>query len=577
MSAQASSKAKLSLPIVAVLTAGAFALGGVAFALVALFTLLGAPLFSVMGAGSMVGWFLNSDPGKHHLRFVAAEILTDRFSESPILITIPLFTFVGYVLAESKTPDRLVRAASALVGWLPGGLAIVCVIASSVFTVLTGGSGVTIIAVGGLLYPALRQQGYSDKFSLGLITTGGSLGLLLPLSLPILVYSLVAGIDFNKAFIAGLVPAALVTLMLAAYSMYVGVKNNIPRQEFSPQELIASLWAFKWELIIFVLLVGCLVSGFNLDEVAGIVALYTVFAEFVIQKDLSFKKDFARIAKSSMALAGAVILILAMANALINWVGIEQIPDRLLEFMLKLGLTKTWQFLLILNVFLIVLGMVMDGFSAILVAVPLVVPFAARFALGPFHLAMIMILNLEVALCCPPLGLNIFLSSFRFNRPVVSLYRIVVPFIGILTVALLLVSYIPWLSEVTIYPHIDKARAAAAEKHEAPRDAWALECVQQDHLNPLPCTEADKKAFPNGQMPVVEEVKPEVKDSPGDDDDELMKKMMGGDAKKEAAGGDDDDELMKKMMGGGETATDAGAKPEKKLDEDEELLKKMMQ
>ena len=212
-------------------------------------------------------------------------------------------------------------------------------------------------------------------------------------------------------------------------------------------EMRRALWMLKWELVIPVIILGGLGSGLtSLDESAGLAALYTLAIEVCVYKDLSLKKDLPRIAKASMGLAGAVILILAMANALINYVIQETIPAKVLGFMLKLGLDQTWQFLIVMNIFLLVLGMLMDGFSAILVAVPLILPFAARFNLGPFHLAMIFLLNLEIAYCCPPLGLNLFISSFRFNRPVVSLYRVVLPFAGILAVALLLVSYVPRIS-----------------------------------------------------------------------------------------------------------------------------------
>jgi hypothetical protein len=194
-----------------------------------------------------------------------------------------------------------------------------------------------------------------------------------------------------------------------------------------------------------------------------------------------------------------------MANALINYVIQETIPAKVLGFMLKLGLDQTWQFLIVMNIFLLILGMLMDGFSAILVAVPLILPFAARFTLGPFHLAMIFLLNLEIAYCCPPLGLNLFISSFRFNRPVVSLYRVVLPFAGILTFALLLVSYIPRISDVLVLGDIAAARADAAKTKSPPRDAWIMECVQEDRTNPMPCTDADKKAWPNGQPPEAQE------------------------------------------------------------------------
>src|SRR5580700_7881703 len=239
---------------------GAFAVGAVGIlgsltaGLVVLLALLGTPLFAVMGGSAELLWLSHPDAAYHHLRFIAPTVLDERFADSPILVTIPLFTFVGYVLAEAKTPDRLVAAARAMLGWMPGGLAIVAVIASAVFTVLTGGSGVTIIAIGGLLYPALRKQKYSDKFALGLVTTGGSVGLLLPMSLPLLVYALVAHVDFNEAFKAVLVPGFMVIVLLSAYSAWIGTKEKVDREPPELHRMAAAVWDLKWELGIPVIL-----------------------------------------------------------------------------------------------------------------------------------------------------------------------------------------------------------------------------------------------------------------------------------------------------------------------------------
>src|SRR4029079_13064200 len=215
--------------------------------LVAALALLGTPLFAVMGGSSELLWLVHDDPHQRFLRFIAPNVLDDRFAGSPILVTIPLFTFVGYMMAESKAPDRIVRAASAFFGWLPGGLAMVCIVASAFFTTLTGGSGVTIVAIGGLLYPALKKQGYPDNYALGLVTTGGSLGLLLPPSLPILVYALVAGIDFNAAFKAGLLPGLLIMGLLAVHAVYIGLKYKVPRSRPKLGEMAGALWLLKWE------------------------------------------------------------------------------------------------------------------------------------------------------------------------------------------------------------------------------------------------------------------------------------------------------------------------------------------
>jgi tripartite ATP-independent transporter DctM subunit len=572
---------KVGLSIASALVVIVGAWGGVVAALLVGLALLGAPLFAVMGGASELAWLLHPDATQHFLNRIAPTVLDEeRFAGSPILVTIPLFTFVGYLMAESKTPDRIVRASRAVFGWIPGGLAIVCIVASAFFTTLTGGSGVTIVAIGGLLYPALRKQGYSDSFALGLVTTGGSLGLLLPPSLPILVYSLVAGIDFNKTFKAGLIPGLLVMVLLGVYSAYVGKREKVALESPKLREIGAALWTLKWELLTPVIILGGLMSGLTeLDESAGLAALYTLVIEVFVYKDLSLKKDLPRIAKASMGLAGAVILILAMANALINYVIQQAIPTHVLDAMLRLGLHETWQFLIVMNVFLLVLGMLMDGFSAILVAVPLIIPFAARFTLGPFHLAMIFLLNLEIAYCCPPLGLNLFISSFRFGRPVVSLYRVVLPFAAILASALLLVSYVPSISNVLVSGDVKAARAKADALGAVPREAWLLECVQEDRTNPLPCTEADRQRWPHGQAPAAV-VPAAAPSAPGDDEAEMLRKMMGGAPKATgtppppAAPVDDEAEMLRKMMGGG--PKDAASPPPAPVDDEAEMLRKML-
>jgi len=557
------------------------ALGGALAALVAALALLGTPLFAILGGVSELAWLTHSDPEQQLLRRLAPDIFGSRFAGSPILTTIPLFTFVGYLMAESKTPERLVRAATSWVGWLPGGLAIVCVLASAVFTLFTGGSGVTIIAVGGLLLPALKGRGYSDKFAVGLVTTGGSLGLLLPYALPLLVYAMVTGLDFQLVNKAVLLPGAFVLALFVVYAGYIGVKEKIPRTPFDLKEAGSATWAFKWEMGVFVLLVVGIKSTLTeIDEAAGLVALYTLCIECFVYKDLSIKKDLVRIAKSSMALAGAVILILAMANALTNYVVDQHIPDRVLEWMLRLGLDKTWQFLIVMNLFLLVLGMIMDGFSAILVAVPLVLPFAAHFGLGPFHVAIMFVLNLELAFSCPPLGLNLFISSFRFNRPVVSLYKIAMPFVGLLAAALLVITYVPRISNQLVLEDIQGWRDRAEKENRTPREAWKLECVQADPSNPLPCSDADKRKYPKGQMPEPATSAPPVVDagaSTTEDDDleALIKGKEAGAPKAPAPGQESDDDLEALIKGGGKDAAapaPPAPKPGQETDEDLEKL-----
>jgi C4-dicarboxylate transporter DctM subunit len=499
---------KIGVGIAGIVVLGIAIGGGLIAAGVVLLALLGTPLFAVMGGSSEILWMLHPDAAYHHLRFVAPTVLDERFADNPVVVTIPVFTFVGYVLAEAKTPDRLVSAARSILGWLPGGLAVVCVIASAVFTVLTGGSGVTIIAVGGLLYPALRKQGYSDAFALGLVTTGGSVGLLLP-SLPLGVYGIVAHIDLTILFKAVLVPGAFVIMLLSFYCAYVGAAEKVPREPPELHKIGQALWELKWESGIMVLLLLCLGTGLTtLDEAAGIVAFYVIIIEFFIYRDLSWKKDLVRITKAALTLGGAIILILAMANALMNYVIDQHVPTKVLQFLVTVGIEHKWQFLIVMNIFLLLIGMLMEGFSAILVAVPLIVPFVADLGnrhpdekMSPFQLAMIFLLNLEIAYCMPPLGLNLFLSSFRFNRPVSSLYKVVMPFVGILLVALGLVSYVPWFSNVAIKPDIAAVRAKAKKDNLPPRDAWMMECVQEDPNNPQPCSAEDRQNFPGGNMP----------------------------------------------------------------------------
>lgn len=557
-------------------------MGTLLIILVVLLALAGMPLFAVMGGIAAIAWLTHANPAYHYVRFLAPDVLDDRFAGSPILVTIPLFTFIGYLMAESKTPDRIVRASRAFFGWMPGGLAIVAICASAIFTMLTGGSGVTIVAIGGLLYPALRKQQYPDKFSMGLVTTGGSLGLLFP-SLPILIYSLVAGIDFTKGFKAGVIPGLGIMVLLGVYSAYVGIKSKVPREPPRLSEMGAALWLIKWELAVPVLIFGGVLTGTAaLDESAAVAAIYTLGIELFVYKDLSIKKDLPRVTLVSMSLAGAIIVILSMANALINFVVTERIPESVLNFMTGLGLTHTWQFLITLNVFLLIIGMLMEGFSAILVAVPLILPFASRFHLNPFHLAIMFLLNLEIAYCLPPLGLNLFISSFRFNRPVTTLYRQVVPFVAILVLGLVAVMYVPKISTIMVDPEIRAARAATPAG-QPPRDAWLLECVQLDRNNPLPCTPEDIEKFgADGQKLAAEPEAPSEKpDEPGAGagagEDDLLNQMLGGDAAEDAGGQPSEDDLFNQMLGAGADAgapADAEGQPKPKSEED--LFNEMM-
>ena len=499
---------------------------------VLVFALLGAPVFAVMAGATQLAWLTHDSVDMHHVRFLAPDVLDERFAGNPILVTVPLFTFVGYVLAESKAPERIVRASVAFFGWLPGGLAIVCIIASAFFTTLTGGSAVTIVAIGGLLYPALVRYGYPKDYSLGLVMTGGSLGLLLPPSLPILIYSFVAGIDFNKAFKAGIVPGMLVVALLAAHASYAGIKFKIPRTTPSAREMAGALWAVKWELFIPVLILGSLSTGLaDIDEAAAIAAAYVLLVELFVYKDLR-ARDLPRLAASSMALAGALVLIMSMAVGLTNYLISEQIPTKLFDWVTSIGITERWHFLVALNLFMFIQGALMEGFSSIFVAVPLLIPFGAEFKLSPFHMCMMFLLNLEIAFLAPPFGQNLFVTSFRFQKPMVSLYRIALPFLGLLIIGLALIMYIPKLSTLAVEKDIRDSKAKSAQLNEPPRDAWLMECVQEDRNNPLPCTAEDRAKWAASTL-----ASPETEAAPQEEsEDALLKEMLGADKPPGSAG-----------------------------------------
>jgi hypothetical protein len=356
--------------------------------------------------------------------------------------------------------------------------------------------------------------------------------------------------------------------LLGAQAVYISVKAKIPRTAPVPAEMGASLWELKWELGIPVLIIGGLFSGLTeLDESAALAALYVLVIEVFVYKDIELR-DFPRIARNSMALAGAVVLIMAMAVSLTNFIVTERIPDQLFAFVTGIGIEHAWQFLIALNIFLYVQGMLMDGFSSILVAVPLLIPFAARFGLSPFHLAMMFLLNLEIAYLSPPLGQNLFVTSFRFNRPMAALYRIALPFLGILICGLVLIMTIPKLSTWLIEDDIVEARAEAAKYDAPPREAWMLECVQEDRNNPLPCSAEDKAKYGEGakveDAPVdfdapAPSAEPEEEQGFGDDELEALFEMEGaggGQAKEPETGGskgdlpaeDPNDALLEEML-----------------------------
>jgi C4-dicarboxylate transporter, DctM subunit len=401
--------------------------------------LAGAPLFAMIGA---IGLLLFNAAGTDTAALIA-ELY--RLVDLPALIAIPLFTFAGYLLAESQAPKRLIHLAQSLFGWMPGGLAVVALFSTAIFTAFSGASGVTIIALGGLIYPALIKQNYPDRFALGLMTTSGSLGLLFPPSLPIILYSIIASVNIDKLFLAGLIPGTLLLIILSVYSVRTGIRSKVPRTPFVWKGVWAALKEAGWEAPLPVIVIGGIYGGvFTATEAAAVTAFYVLIAEVFVHREIRFFKDLPRVIRESMILVGAILVMLGAAMGVTSYVIDAQIPMKLFAFISQYVSDK-FVFLIILNVFILVMNMV-EIFSAIIIVVPLIVPVAMQYGVDPVHLGIIFLLNLEIGYMTPPLGLNLFLSSLRFGKPLTEVYRTVLPFFLLLVSVLLLVTYFPELS-----------------------------------------------------------------------------------------------------------------------------------
>lgn len=415
----------------------------VVIVLLGILALAGAPLFTIIGA---IGLIAFTSSGTDTSAMIA-ELY--RLVDLPALIAIPLFTFAGFLLAESQAPRRLIRLAESLFGWMPGGLAVVALFSTAIFTAFSGASGVTIIALGGLIYPALIQQRYPEKFSLGLVTTSGSLGLLFPPSLPIILYSIIAKVNIDHLFLAGLLPGILLLVILSLYAMRTGILGKVQRTPFSWREVWSALREAAWEAPLPVVVVGGIYGGiFTATEAAAVTAAYVLVVEVFVHREIKIFSDLPRVVRESMILVGAILVMLGAAMGVTSYLIDEQIPMKLFEFISAYVSSKI-VFLIILNFFILVMNMV-EIFSAIIIVVPLILPVALQYGVDPIHLGIIFLLNLEIGYMTPPLGLNLFLSSIRFNKPLTKVYRSVVPFFLLLVLALLLVTYLPHLSLVLV-------------------------------------------------------------------------------------------------------------------------------
>jgi len=408
--------------------------------LIVIMALMGAPVFVVLSSFAILGFHLSD------IQFAALIVdIYSKFANNPVLYTIPIFTFAGYILAESKASIRIVNFAQALFGWLPGGLAIVCLVACAFFTAFTGASGVTIIALGGLLFPALIKEHYQEKFSLGLITSSGSLGLLFFPSLPIIIYGVVSETSITQLFAAGLIPGVFLVVILSIYSIFVAKRANIKKTAFSISEIIKTGRQAKWELFIPIILIVGIFGGFvTLGEVASITVAYALAVEVLIHKDIPLRY-IPTIMHQSMILVGGIFIIFGSALALTTYMIDAEIPLMTLNF-IQAHISSKIVFLIALNIFLLLVGCIMDIYSALVVVVPLVVPIALSYGINPVHLGIIFLTNLEIGYSTPPVGMNLFISCIRFDKSVITLYRAAIPFILILLIGLMVITYVPELS-----------------------------------------------------------------------------------------------------------------------------------
>jgi tripartite ATP-independent transporter DctM subunit len=399
----------------------------------------GEPLFLIIGGCALAAFYfvLNISP---------ATLFTDffRITVAPAMAAIPLFIFAGYLLAESKTPKRLVNFSHALLGWMPGGLSLVALISCAIFTAFTGASGITIVAVGAILYPALLQEKYPERLYLGLITIGGGLGTLFMPALPIILYGVISKTNVENLFIAGLIPGMMRICLNLVYTSYVGVKYT-PRREFSWPEVRDSFKEIAWELPLPFIVIGGIIGGFfSASEAAAIAAMYVLLVEFFITRDMTIKKVGAVIIQS-MKMTGAIIIILGMALGLTDFFIDQEVPMKIFDVISK-HIDSRVTFLILLNVFLLIVGASMDIFSACVVIVPIIVPIAKLYGIDPVHLGIIFLANLELGFITPPVGMSLFISSLKFRKDYPTVVKSVFPFFIIAVIGLILITYIPDLS-----------------------------------------------------------------------------------------------------------------------------------
>ncbi len=418
--------------------------------LLSLAALSGAPLFSVIAGASILAFLLL----EINVSLVVIELY--RLASNPMIVALMLFALAGYMLAESGASKRLVRLSTALLGRAPGGLPIVALLTSAFFTALTGASGITIVALGGLLLPALVEDRYSEKFSLGLLTTCGSLGLLFPPSLPLIVYGMVAEVKISELFVAGILPGLLMLILLMLYSVWQGIRKHqseCPSEpcetSMSMTEIAGALKAAVWELLLPAVVIGGVFSGFlAISEAAAITVLYVFLAETVIHREVKIR-DLPSIILKTAVMVGAIVLILGASLAFNSFLVDQQVPNRILAFMQAHVQSRTG-FLIILNVFLLGVGCILDMFSALVIVVPLIIPIANSYGVDLLHLGIIFLTNLQIGYSTPPVGMDLFIAGLRFEKPIVYLYIASLPFLAILLTALAIITFVPSLTLILL-------------------------------------------------------------------------------------------------------------------------------
>jgi C4-dicarboxylate transporter DctM subunit len=400
---------------------------------------LGAPLFTVFSGLTLLLLFLA------HIDSSAMIIEMYRIATTPILVAIPLFTFAGYLLSESKAPRRLIGLTDAFLGWLPGGLSIIALITCSAFTALTGATGLTIIALGGILLPALLQAKYPEKFSIGLVTNSGTLGLLFPPSLPIIIYAIVSKVQITQLFLAGLLPGILMVVLLSVFSVQKAMAAEVPRTNFNTSRMFKASREAMWELPLPLVVLGGIYSGyFAVSEAAAITAVYVFLVEVIIYRDIKWR-ELPQVMRKSMVLVGGILIILGAALGFTNYLIDAEVPMKLFN-LFKAYTDSPFIFLVLLNLFLLVVGCLLDIFSALIVVVPLITPVATAYGINPIHLGIIFLANLQIGALTPPVGMSLFISSLRFEKPMSKIIMASLPFIVVLLFVLAIITYVPWFS-----------------------------------------------------------------------------------------------------------------------------------